>query len=378
MVNVHKNYETLVQNSVFWGNDEKGVPTLGSEITRFSEATQSIPAKISVRYSDVEGGLTASTHLTLFELIDLDPEFASGINFRVPTTSPIVEAGDPETATNIPPLIPVDEFDLDGDGDTTELTPDHDLFARLFDIDNDGTAIVDMGVYESFPSCCEDVAGFDHIVNITDLLAVLTAWGPCPDPCLSCTINTPDTCPEDTNRDCQVDAIDRDAILAAWGPCVSNSCDPCSSHHYSSTEQSILLAYARLDSDGTRLTMDEFEPDQSTAITQISWWGFYEQSGANCAGGYQDSFTITYYETITEPSTDKIEPDSVLASFNNVSLFVKVESGQTLDKGIPLYFYNVSHAAVNVTEGATYIVEISNTGSSGSRNCKWRWATRND
>ncbi|MCH7546332.1 MAG: hypothetical protein IID30_08015 [Planctomycetes bacterium] len=41
-----------------------------------------------------------------------------------------------------------------------------------------------------------------------------------------------------------------------------------------------------------------------------------------------------------------------------------------------MYFYNVSHDPVAVNAGATYFVEISNTGgdTTGSSGCHWRWA----
>ncbi|MCH7547838.1 MAG: hypothetical protein IID30_15680, partial [Planctomycetes bacterium] len=53
-----------------------------------------------------------------------------------------------------------------------------------------------------------------------------------------------------------------------------------------------------------------------------------------------------------------------------------VRNGQTLGNGIPLYFYTANHAAVNVTAGTTYFVEIRNTGgdTTGSSGCHWRWA----
>ena len=57
-----------------------------------------------------------------------------------------------------------------------------------------------------------------------------------------------------------------------------------------------------------------------------------------------------------------------------------VRNGQTLDKGIPVYFYSVNHAAFNVTAGVPYFVEIRNTGgdTSGSSGCHWRWAWSNE
>ena len=45
-------------------------------------------------------------------------------------------------------------------------------------------------------------------VNVTDLLALLAAWGPCPAPCDA-----------DINSDGEVNVTDLLAILAGWGPC---------------------------------------------------------------------------------------------------------------------------------------------------------------
>ena len=197
--NIDVAFETLVQNSVFWGNDEGGVPTTGSEITRFSEATQTIPARIKVTFSDVQGNLPASMAWPLWveDVIDQLPLFVDvpTNNFRVKENSPVLDDADTNTA-----IIAPDDFDLDGDSDFLELTPDLDLRQRDTDGDGDTFVFVDMGAYENFLTCCADVRGLDHTVNVTDLLAVLGTWGSCPAPCVNCTINTSDSCPADTNR----------------------------------------------------------------------------------------------------------------------------------------------------------------------------------
>lgn len=51
-----------------------------------------------------------------------------------------------------------------------------------------------------------DVDG-DGVVNVTDLLAALAAWGPC------------DSCPEDLDGDGLVTVTDLLTILAGWGSC---------------------------------------------------------------------------------------------------------------------------------------------------------------
>ena len=145
VVDIEPAYETLVQNSVFWGNDEKGAPTTGAEITRHG-VNPDQPSKISVRYSDVEGGLSPAMHWTLEEVIALDPLFVDEPNkdFRVSATSPVLDAAHPDTS--ITPLIPDDIYDLDDNNITEELTPEQDLRRRDIDIDNDGDpSVVDMG-----------------------------------------------------------------------------------------------------------------------------------------------------------------------------------------------------------------------------------------
>jgi len=47
----------------------------------------------------------------------------------------------------------------------------------------------------------------DGVVDVLDLLEVLGAWGPCPDPC----------CPQDVNEDGVVDVLDLLLVLGHWG-----------------------------------------------------------------------------------------------------------------------------------------------------------------
>ena len=47
----------------------------------------------------------------------------------------------------------------------------------------------------------------DNAVNVSDLLAVISAWGPCY------------PCAADVNRDSQVNVTDLLAVIGAWGAC---------------------------------------------------------------------------------------------------------------------------------------------------------------
>lgn len=58
--------------------------------------------------------------------------------------------------------------------------------------------------------CDADVTG-DGAVDVSDLLAVISAWGACPGP--------PDPCPADTNDDGLVNVTDLLAVINAWGAC---------------------------------------------------------------------------------------------------------------------------------------------------------------
>ncbi len=56
-------------------------------------------------------------------------------------------------------------------------------------------------------ACPQDTNG-DGVINVTDLLAVIGAWGACPPPC-----------PPDVNNDGNVNVTDLLAVISAWGAC---------------------------------------------------------------------------------------------------------------------------------------------------------------
>lgn len=58
--------------------------------------------------------------------------------------------------------------------------------------------------------CGPDV-NHDQHVDVLDLLAVISAWGPCPGP--------PQGCDPDINLDQFIDVLDLLAVINAWGPC---------------------------------------------------------------------------------------------------------------------------------------------------------------
>lgn len=58
-----------------------------------------------------------------------------------------------------------------------------------------------------FPACPEDCAAADNVINVTDLLVLLSEWG------------TPGACDMANGGDGTVNVTDLLALLAAWGPC---------------------------------------------------------------------------------------------------------------------------------------------------------------
>ncbi len=160
-----------------------------------------------VTYSLIQGGHPG------FGNIDADPLFIDPDNgdFRLSPGSPCTDAGNNWGVRQ-------DFQDLDGDGDTRELTPwDLDGNPRFnadpadFDPGCGVPVVVDMGAYEFQFDPVEEVflgdLDGDGTVGIVDFLALLADWGPC----------EPGCCLADLDIDRDVGIIDFLILLGNWG-----------------------------------------------------------------------------------------------------------------------------------------------------------------
>ncbi len=166
-----------VHNTLIWGNEPISISVEGE-------------IDVDVRYSNIEGGWAGDGNINANPLLI----FKNGEVMLDPDSSCIDYGSDL--------LLPNDELDLDGDGDTFEVLP-----VDFFGNNRIGGLMVDIGAVEFHaPTCTGDLNG-DSIVNVTDLLAVIDQWGE-------------SNSPADLNDDGIVDVTDLLIVVGAWGPCI--------------------------------------------------------------------------------------------------------------------------------------------------------------
>jgi predicted outer membrane repeat protein len=193
--------ETMyISNSIVWGNTSGNSEGEAAQI-RLQDGAIVIHHSSIEGWTGVFGGVGNNGEDPLF--IDADgPDDLYGTtddNPRLSAASPARDSGDNA-------ILPADEFDLDDDGDITELLP----------IDLDGrrrivNRVVDRGCYE-FQMCIADLMPAatqgDGEVDVLDLQAVIDAWGPCGPVCAA-----------DLNHDGAVGIDDLLLTISAWGAC---------------------------------------------------------------------------------------------------------------------------------------------------------------
>ena len=176
---VFHNDNSSIANSILWDNTPQEIYLADGSIT--------------VHHSNVRGGWSGSGN------INAPPRFVDAPkgNLRLASGSPCIDAGANDA---VPPEV---LQDLDGN-------------PRFFDDpDTDDTGsgeppIVDMGAYEFQGASCPADLDDSGTIGFADLIALLSAWGPCPHHA---------GCPEDLDDDGTVGFSDLLILLAAWGPC---------------------------------------------------------------------------------------------------------------------------------------------------------------
>jgi hypothetical protein len=169
--------ENTVSNSIVRGNVPQQVLADGG-------------ATMTVSYGNIQGGYAGTGN------IDADPLFVDPDNgdYRLSAGSPAIDAASS-------PAVPV--------GITADLDAAPRFVGDPCRADTGvGDPPVDIGAYEFQDRSCDLDGG--GTVGITDFLALLAAWGPCPDPCAP-------SCPADFDGNCVVGVTDFLILLANWG-----------------------------------------------------------------------------------------------------------------------------------------------------------------
>ena len=168
--------EVQVHNTIIWGNDDNSISISGG-------------VDVQVHYSSIEGGWDGEGNIDINPQISFDDDAVS-----ISSTSPCIDAGDVS-------LLPIDSIDMDNDGDVLEELP-VDFFGNERIV---GTT-VDIGSIEFQGQRCVGDVNADNIVNVVDILAIISHWGM-------------SNSPYDINEDGVVDVADLLLVVSVWGPC---------------------------------------------------------------------------------------------------------------------------------------------------------------
>jgi hypothetical protein len=168
--------QVQVLNSIVWGNSTIPISVNGD-------------LDVDVRFSDIEGGWEGEGNINADPQIIFNQE-----TIMIHVNSPCIDIASNE-------VLPNDALDLDEDGNFSEPLPvDFYGEARI------QGAAVDMGSFEYFAAnCLGDING-DAVVNVVDILEIISEWGSADSPA-------------DINQDGIVDVSDLLIVVGNWGEC---------------------------------------------------------------------------------------------------------------------------------------------------------------
>ena len=182
---------STVQNCIFWDD----TAAAGHEIYNNG-------GTVNVTHTDIDttagSAIAGSGTTNQTSIIHGDPLFTTGL--RLSCGSPCINVGLDDSE------VLADTFDVNGDTDLSEKTPDLDRLTRI-------VVSIDMGAYERQQTPCGADVNSDGVVNIDDLLHVINHWGTCGAPCPS------DCGPGPCGGDGVVNIDDLLLVINQWGPC---------------------------------------------------------------------------------------------------------------------------------------------------------------
>lgn len=258
-----------LENCVLWGNSAAGFEDQWAQIyigTSYSDYVV-VNHTCLQAWSGSLGGLGNFGDDPLF--VDAaGPDGTYGTtddNLRLRPTSPCIDAGSDAT-------LPLDDSDLDGDGDTSELIPwDLARDPRVVDGDGDGNVAVDVGAYE-YQADCNTNGIFDPL-DIAGATSQDCNTNGVPDECEIC---------GDLDGDWDVDADDFNAFLHAFGSAVGDSrYIPCTDYNESGVVgmtdyQQWLQCYRDFVGDASAAppvgTLGDFDADGDIDLADSAWF----------------------------------------------------------------------------------------------------------
>ncbi|MHC5113180.1 MAG: right-handed parallel beta-helix repeat-containing protein, partial [Planctomycetota bacterium] len=207
---VATNGDIELKNCILWLNIDEGGLDESAQIHRSGTADVALSHSILMGLEQLGGPGTFDANPGFVDFDGPDGSIGSlDDDLRLVGGSPAIDAGD-NTA------MPADTADIDGDGDTTEITPiDLNGIGRFFDdpdTPDTGTPDeihppLDIGAHELRVLPCNGDVDESGTVGFGDILTIIAAWGPCPG------------CLEDLNGNDVVDFADILVVIANWGPC---------------------------------------------------------------------------------------------------------------------------------------------------------------